>query len=113
MPRLCCAGLIFKLGKTGDDAEMGPFALAIVVFVVAMIVVSMRAIWTLDNIPTCFLGLIAFFAAHLEPALEAIAEPPGPVPWDRLLAGSRNGCKSASPRRIRTIAPQLYRQGSI
>jgi hypothetical protein len=53
---------------------MGPFALAVVVFVVAMIVVSMRAIRTLDNIPAWFLGLIAFFAAHPEPSLEAIAE---------------------------------------
>jgi hypothetical protein len=53
---------------------MGPFAVALVVFIVATIVVSMRAVPTLDNIPAWFLGLIAFFASHVEPALGAIAE---------------------------------------
>lgn len=53
---------------------IGPFALALVVFVVAMVVVSMRAIRIFDNIPAWFLGLIAFFAAHVEPSLGALAE---------------------------------------
>lgn len=53
---------------------MGPWALALVVFVVATVVVSMRAVRALDNILAWFLGLIAFFAAHLEPSLGTIAE---------------------------------------
>lgn len=51
---------------------MGSFALPVVVFVVTMIVVSMRAVRALDKIPAWFLGLIAFFAAHVEPSLSAI-----------------------------------------
>ncbi|MCY1556352.1 hypothetical protein D9M68_930920 [compost metagenome] len=46
-------------------------ALPVVVFVVAMIVVSLRAAPLMNNILGYFLGLIAFFAAHLEPTLES------------------------------------------
>lgn len=53
---------------------MGSFALLMIVFVVAMIVVSMRAVRMLDNIPAWFLGLIAFFASHAEPSLVAISQ---------------------------------------
>ena len=52
----------------------GPLAFGIVVFVVAMIVVSLRVAAPLNNIPAYFLGLITFFAAHLEPGLLAVAE---------------------------------------
>ena len=72
------SGLLFGAGAVLAlqtlTPVMGPFALALVVFIVATIVVSMRAIRTLDNIPAWFLGLIAFFASHVEPALGAIAE---------------------------------------
>jgi hypothetical protein len=50
------------------------FALPVVVFVVAMIVVSLRATQTMNNIVAYFLGLIAYFASHLEPSLESFVE---------------------------------------
>lgn len=53
---------------------MGTGALPVVVFVVAMIVVSMRAFRTFDNILGWFLGLIAFFAAHVEPTLGSLTQ---------------------------------------
>ncbi|UVC16635.1 DUF1097 domain-containing protein [Mesorhizobium onobrychidis] len=66
------AGAVLAL--RGLTPMMGPFALLLVVFVVAMVVVSMRAVRALDNIPAWFLGLIAFFASHAEPSLAAISE---------------------------------------
>lgn len=54
--------------------SLGPFSLGLVVFVVALAVVSMRAVRLVDNIPAWFLGLIAVFAAHMEPALVSVAE---------------------------------------
>ncbi len=49
-------------------------AFGAVVFVVAMIVVSLRAAPLLNNIPAYFLGLITFFASHLVPGLPAFLE---------------------------------------
>jgi hypothetical protein len=54
--------------------SLGMFALPVVVFVVAMIVVSLRALPVMNNIVAYFLGLIAYFAAHLEPSLGSFAE---------------------------------------
>jgi hypothetical protein len=42
------------------------------VFVVATVVVSLRAAPMLNNILAYFLGLIAFFAAHMEPTLNTL-----------------------------------------
>jgi uncharacterized membrane protein YgaE (UPF0421/DUF939 family) len=53
---------------------MGPFAFGVVVFVVAMIVVTLRIAAPVNNIPAYFLGLITFFAAHVEPGLVAVSE---------------------------------------
>lgn len=53
---------------------MGPFSFGVVVFVVAMIVISLRALAPINNIPAYFLGLITFFAAHVEPGILAISE---------------------------------------
>jgi hypothetical protein len=52
----------------------GSLALPIVVFGAAMVVVSLRAIPPLNNLLCYFLGMIAFFAAHLEPSLAAAGE---------------------------------------
>ena len=51
----------------------GFFALPVVVFGVAMIVVSLRAVPVLNNLLCYFLGLIAYFASHQEPSLEALS----------------------------------------
>lgn len=53
---------------------IGPFAFGAVVFVVAMVVVSLRIAAPLNNIPAYFLGLITFFAAHMEPSILAVSE---------------------------------------
>lgn len=53
---------------------LGGLALFAVVFVVTMVVVSMRAVAMLNNIPAWFLGLVAFFAAHQEPAVSAVLQ---------------------------------------
>jgi hypothetical protein len=53
---------------------LGVFALSAVVFVVALSVVSMRNVRLVDNIPAWFLGLIAFFASHMEPGVISVAE---------------------------------------
>jgi len=47
------------------------FSLPLVVFVVAMIVISMRSMPHLNNLLCYFLGLIAFFASHLSPSIES------------------------------------------
>lgn len=69
------AGIVFGILAAMAIAALGPMlgqmALPAVVFVVAMAVVSLRAVPVLNNLLAYFLGLIAFFAAHLEPSLEA------------------------------------------
>lgn len=54
------------------DASLGMFALPAVVFMVALVVVSLRAVPVLNNLLCYFLGLITFFAAHMEPALDSL-----------------------------------------
>lgn len=51
--------------------KLGFWAISPVVFVVATVVVSLRGVPVLNNIPTYFLGLITFFAAHLAPGVSA------------------------------------------
>lgn len=76
---LCvAAGIALGLGATAALGLLGPvlggFALPVVVFMVAVLVVSFRALPALNNIPSYFLGLISVFAAHAPPTLEAFAE---------------------------------------
>lgn len=49
-------------------------ALALIVFPVAFLVISMRMIPGVDNLLAWFLGMIAFFAAHPEPSVVAVLE---------------------------------------
>ena len=71
-------GLAFGVGAVLALGALAPIlgkgAIALVVFVVAMIVVSLRAAPVINNVLGYFLGLIAFFAAHLEPTLASLAE---------------------------------------
>lgn len=67
-------GALAALAIGALSPSLGMIALPVVVFVVAIIVVSLRAVPTLNNILGYFLGLIAFFAAHLEPTLGSVAE---------------------------------------
>src|SRR5687767_2339119 len=59
------AGAASVLGLDTLAPVVGSLALPLIVFVVAMVVVSMRAVRSLDNILAWFLGMIAFFAAHV------------------------------------------------
>ncbi|MHC8358960.1 DUF1097 domain-containing protein [Pseudomonas sp. LS2P72] len=71
-------GIAFGIGAALSigalTPSLGMFALPVVVFVVAMVVVSLRALRVMNNIVAYFLGLIAYFAAHLEPSLESFVE---------------------------------------
>lgn len=59
--------------------SLGALALPLVVFTVALVVVSLRALPVLSNVVSYFLGLIAFFASHLPPTLASFAELAGAV----------------------------------
>jgi hypothetical protein len=52
---------------------MGPTALPVIVFGVGFIVIATRGLMIVNNLLGYFIGLITFFAAHLEPSLESIA----------------------------------------
>jgi hypothetical protein len=54
--------------------SLGSFALPIVVLMIATLVVSLRAMPLLSNIPAHFLGLITVFAAHVQPGLYVLVE---------------------------------------
>lgn len=53
---------------------IGYLAFGVVVFIVAIVVVSLRVAPLLNNVVAYFLGLISFFAAHLPPGLLAFGE---------------------------------------
>jgi hypothetical protein len=79
MNYLCLAiGLFIGFGAAASlgvlGPVLGPFTLPIVVFGVGLLVVSLRALPVLSNIPSYFLGLITVFAAHAAPTVEAFAE---------------------------------------
>jgi hypothetical protein len=65
---------------------IGKLALPLVVFAVAMLVVSLRAAPIMNNLLAYFLGLVSFFAAHMEPSLET---------WVRLGGASAIGSVAA------------------
>lgn len=66
-------GAVAALAIGALSPSLGMIALPVVVFAVALIVVSLRAVPKLNNILGYFLGLIAFFAAHLEPTFGSVA----------------------------------------
>lgn len=77
---LACVGLGLAIGVIASSviarlaSVMGlGVALPAVVFAVAFIVVSLRGLPILNNLLGYFLGLVAWFAAHLEPSLESFA----------------------------------------
>ncbi|UPG95910.1 DUF1097 domain-containing protein [Luteibacter aegosomatissinici] len=77
---LACVGLGLTIGAIAAfslphvGSILGPrLALPVVVFVVALLVVAMRGMPILNNLLGYFLGLVAWFAAHLEPSAESLA----------------------------------------
>ena len=76
---LCLAlGLLVGFGAAAALGALGPvlagLTLPVVVFGVGLLVVSLRALPALNNVPSYFLGVISVFAAHAAPTLEAFAE---------------------------------------
>lgn len=67
-------GLFAVMAVGALAPSFGSFALPVVVLVVATLVVSLRAVPVLGNIPAYFLGLVTVFAAHVQPTLYAMAE---------------------------------------
>ena len=63
-------GMAAAISITALSPLLGKLALPAVVFTVAMVVVSLRVLPRMNNLLAYFLGLITFFAAHLEPSLE-------------------------------------------
>jgi hypothetical protein len=64
-------GTIAAVGVGALLPLIGPAAFGVVVFAVAMLVVSLRAASPMNNIPAYFLGLITWFAAHAKPTPRA------------------------------------------
>jgi hypothetical protein len=77
---LLCLALGIALGLIASVAvgmlhpSLGSTALPLVVLIVALLVISLRAVPMLNNILSYFLGLITVFAAHAEPGIAAFAE---------------------------------------
>ncbi len=63
-------GMVAALSIAALSPLLGKLALPAVVFAIAMTVVSLRAVPVMNNVMAYFLGLITFFAAHLEPSLD-------------------------------------------
>lgn len=63
-------GMAAAISISALSPLLGTLALPAVVFTVAMVVVSLRVLPQMNNLLAYFLGLISFFAAHLEPSLE-------------------------------------------
>jgi hypothetical protein len=58
---------------------LGVLAFPVTVFCTALVVIAARSVPVLNNLLGYFIGLITFFAAHLEPGFLAIAELAGAV----------------------------------
>lgn len=77
---LACVGVGLVVGLMAtlalqalSGAVAAGVALPIVVLCVAILVVSLRGLPVMGNLLGYFLGLVAWFAAHLEPSFESVA----------------------------------------
>ncbi|WP_142781885.1 DUF1097 domain-containing protein [Agrobacterium sp. T29] len=69
-----CIGAVAVTATGILTPTLGAFAFPIVVFCVALTVISTRGLPFLNNLLGYFIGLITFFAAHLEPELASIVK---------------------------------------
>lgn len=73
---LLCVWLGIMLGMLAGivmsvvNPALGSLTLPLIVFVVAMLVISLRSVPLLNNLLCYFLGLISFFASHTAPSIE-------------------------------------------
>jgi len=69
-----CIGALAALSISLLAPSLGlGLALPTVVFAVALVVVALRGLPVLNNLLGYFLGLVAWFAGHLEPSLEGLS----------------------------------------
>lgn len=77
---LACVFIGLGLGVAAGAAthalapNFGAATLTIVVFVVSVVVLSLRHLPMFNNLPSFFLGLVAFFASHQPPSWSAFAD---------------------------------------
>lgn len=81
LENLGCVGLGMIIGALAAltipqlAAIVGPgLSFPVVVFAVALVVVALRGLPVLNNLLSYFLGLVAWFAAHLDPSLESVVQ---------------------------------------
>ncbi len=79
LENLSCVGIgmVFGLCTAFALSNLAPvvgstLGLPIVVFVTALIVVSLRGLPFMNNLLCYFLGLVSWFAAHLEPSFKSL-----------------------------------------
>ena len=69
-----CLGAIATMSIAALAPVLGPAAFPSVVLAVALVVIATRGLPILNNLLGYFIGLVTFFAAHLEPELMSIAK---------------------------------------
>jgi hypothetical protein len=69
-----CLGALATIAISHLAPIVGGAALPLVVFGVALIVIATRGLPLLNNLLGYFIGLITFFASHLDPELVSIAK---------------------------------------
>lgn len=69
-----CLGAISTLMVALLAPMLGTLALPAVVLITGSVVIATRGLPLLNNLLGYFIGLVTFFAAHLEPALSTLAE---------------------------------------
>jgi hypothetical protein len=74
-----CLGAAATVTVEAVTPFLGGLALPVTVFGTALVVIAARSLPVLNNLLAYFIGLITFFAAHLEPGLAAVAELAGAV----------------------------------
>ena len=65
-------GIIAAIGIGTLLPDIGAAAFAVVVFFVGIFVISLRGVPWVSNSAAWFLGLIMYFAAHVEPSIESL-----------------------------------------
>ncbi|WP_394832653.1 DUF1097 domain-containing protein [Pendulispora rubella] len=70
---LAC-GMGAAVGLHALGPYLGAWTVTVVVFFVAMVVVSLRLVPIFNNLLGFFLGLVSYFASHLPPSGEAFAK---------------------------------------
>lgn len=66
-------GMATGLAHQFLSSDLSSFALPLAVFLAASVVISLRSLPHINNIPAYFLGMVCFFALHHAPSIEVFA----------------------------------------